>query len=217
MLSLAFPRPAARQPLRVLCLGAHCDDIDIGCGGTLLKLLSEKRRVEVTWAAFSAAGRRGGEFKASARRFLRNAVRSEVIAYEFRDTFFPAQYRAIKEALQALRKRLEPDLIFTHERNDPHQDHRVVSELTWSAFRNHIVLEYEIPKYDGGLSTPNAYVKLESRYVEEKVRLLLSCYRTQLEKPWFTADTFKALMRIRGVESGGGWAEGFKANKLCLG
>lgn len=217
MLSLALPRSASRQPLRVLCLGAHCDDIDIGCGGTLLKLLTEQRRVEVTWVAFSAAGARGAELKASAKRFLRKAARSEVITFDFRDTFFPAQYAAIKESFVALKKRAEPDIVFTHERNDLHQDHRVVSELTWNAFRNHLVLEYEIPKYDGGLTTPNVYVPLASRYAEEKVRLLMSCYRSQLSKAWFTPDTFKALMRLRGIESASDWAEGFKGNKLCLG
>jgi LmbE family N-acetylglucosaminyl deacetylase len=216
MLSLSFPQSSSRQPLRVLCLGAHCDDIDIGCGGTLLKLLAEQRRVEVTWVSFSAAGPRGVELKASARRFLRKAQRSEVITYDFRDSFFPAQYQAVKEAFVALRKRVDADVVFTHERDDLHQDHRIVSELTWNAFRNHLVLEYEIPKYDGGLTTPNAYVPLDAGHVEGKVRALMSCYRSQLARSWFTPETFRALMRIRGIEAGCAWAEGFHANKLCL-
>ena len=170
MLSLALPKPVARKPLRILCLGAHCDDIDIGCGGTLLKLLAERPRVEVTWVAYSTSGERCAELKASARRFLRKAARSEVITHEFRDAFFPSQYEAIKETFVALRQRVEPDIVFTHEREDLHQDHRVISELTWNAFRNHLVLEYEIPKYDGGLRTPPTCVSSRATWKRKSKR-----------------------------------------------
>ena len=216
MLSFTFPVPAAQAPLRVLCLGAHCDDIDIGCGGTLLRLLEERERVEVTWVVFSGTPERLAELRASAARFLQKAARAEVIAHEFRDAFFPAQYAQIKEAFRALQKSVQPDLVFTHERADLHQDHRIVSELTWNAYRNHTVLEYEIPKYDGGLTTPNAYVRLDTRQVEEKVRLLMESYASQRHKPWFTPETFRALLRLRGIECASEWAEGFHANKLCL-
>jgi LmbE family N-acetylglucosaminyl deacetylase len=218
MLKLDLLSAGKAKPLHILCIGAHCDDIDIGCGGTLLKLLSRTRRAEVTWVALSTKGERGRELKASARRFLRNAAHTRMVMHEFRDAFFPAQYAAIKEVFVSLQRLPEPDIIFTHHRADLHQDHRLVSELTWNAFRDHLILEYEIPKYDGGLTTPNAYVRLEKAHVEHKIRALLACYATQLSKPWFTADTFRGLMRLRGIESGfgSGWAEGFHVNKLCI-
>jgi LmbE family N-acetylglucosaminyl deacetylase len=154
----------------------------------------------------------------SAKRFLRNATQSQVITHEFRDSFFPAQYEAIKEAVIALKQGMEPDLIFTHHRADLHQDHRVVSELTWNAFRRNLILEYEIPKYDGGLAPTNLYVRLDKRQVDAKIKTLMGCYRSQLTKPWFTPDTFRGIMRVRGIESGGqeSWAEGFHAHKLCI-
>jgi LmbE family N-acetylglucosaminyl deacetylase len=218
MLELQLPSPAGRRPLRLLCLGAHCDDIDIGCGGTLLKLLSAGRKWDVTWVAFCAPAERARELRNSAKRFLRNAARSRVITHEFRDSFLPAQYESIKEAFIALKQLPDPDLIFTHHRADLHQDHRVVSELTWNAFRRHLILEYEIPKYDGGLAPTNVYVRLDKRQVEAKVKTLMDCYPSQLTKPWFTPDTFRGIMRVRGIESGGeaGWAEGFHAHKFCI-
>lgn len=216
MLELQLPRASARRPLKILCLGAHCDDIDIGCGGTLLKLLGEARRSDVTWVAFSATGPRERELRSSARRFLRNASRARILTHGFRDSFFPAQYAAIKEVFESLKQLPQPDLIFTHHRADLHQDHRIISELTWSAFRRHLIFEYEIPKYDGGLTTPNAFVRLDKVLVEGKVRALLACYKTQLSKPWFTAETFHALMRLRGIESGSDWAEGFHVSKFCV-
>jgi LmbE family N-acetylglucosaminyl deacetylase len=216
MLELSIPRPS-RRALRVLCLGAHCDDIDIGCGGTLLRLLASGR-VEVTWTVFSAPEERARELRASAKRFLHAAVRSDVITHEFRDSYFPAQYTAIKQALETLRNAMDPDLIFTHHASDLHQDHRVISELTWNAFRKHVILEYEIPKYDGGLLPTNAFVRLNKSQVDRKVGILMQSYRSQLTKGWFTQDTFRGLMRIRGIEaaSASGWAEGFHARKLCV-
>jgi len=216
MIEVAIPRPS-RRPLRVLCLGAHCDDIDIGCGGTLLRLLASGR-VEITWAVFSAPEERGRELRASAKRFLRRATRSDVVTHEFKDSYFPDQYRPIKQALERLGTAVEPDLIFTHHGADLHQDHRVISELTWNAFRKHLILEYEIPKYDGGLLPTNAFVRLSKSQVDRKVRILMESYASQLTKRWFTQDTFRGLMRIRGIESAStsGWAEGFHARKLCV-
>jgi len=175
--------------------------------------------VEVTWVVFNAEPVRARELRASAKRFLRGAARSSVITHEFRDSYFPADYGAIKEAFEPLKRMPAPDLIFTHHRRDAHQDHRLVSELTWNAFRRHLVLEYEVPKYEGDLSTPNAYVRLDKAHVERKIRILMGCYRTQRAKSWFTAETFRAVMRLRGIEAGQGtgWAEGFHADKLCLG
>src|SRR5262245_32586811 len=214
MLELQLPRPE-RGALRILCLGAHCDDIDIGCGGTLLKLLSGRRRAQVTWVAFSAPALRARELRASARRFMRNAARAQVLTHEFRDSYFPGQYMAIKEAFESLKRLPAPDLIFTHHRADLHQDHRLISELTANAFRAHLILEYEIPKYDGDLATPNAYVRLDKAQVEGKIRALLACYRSQAAKRWFTAEAFRAVMRLRGIEAGSSWAEGFHVHKFC--
>jgi LmbE family N-acetylglucosaminyl deacetylase len=219
MIELQLPRAARGTPLRVLCLGAHCDDIDIGCGATLLKLVGGAVPVEVTWVVFSGAGVRGRELRASARRFLRGAAATHIVTHEFRDSYFPGQYNDIKEAFEPLKALAPPDLVFTHHRADLHQDHRIVAELTWNAFRRHLILEYEVPKYEGDLRTPNAYVRVAESLVERKIKILTSCYETQLAKAWFTPDTFKALMRLRGIEAGSdtGWAEGFHAAKLCIG
>jgi LmbE family N-acetylglucosaminyl deacetylase len=218
MLELILPS-AHRRATRILCLGAHCDDIEIGCGGTLLKLLGRGGRWDVTWAVFSSNRQRERELRSSARRFLRGAAHTRVLAYEFRDTFFPAEYAAVKNTFESLKQLPPPDVVFTHHRADLHQDHRVIGELTWTAFRRHLILEYEIPKYEGGLTTPNAYVRLSKTQVDAKTRALLSCYPSQRSKPWFRADTFTSLLRLRGVEAGSqtGWAEGFHAGKLCIG
>lgn len=217
MLELQLPRVKSRPGPRILCLGAHCDDIDIGCGGTLLKLLAESNGAEVTWVAFSAPAPRARELKSSAKRFLRNAARVSVLTHEFRDSYFPGQYMEIKEAFDPLKRLPSPDIIFTHHRGDLHQDHRVVSELTWNAFRHHLIFEYEVPKYDGGLTTPNAYVRLDKAHVDAKIKALLACYASQSAKNWFSAETFRALMRLRGIEAAAesGWAEGFHVNKFC--
>src|SRR5579883_518673 len=209
MLELVPNAAAKRRPLRILCLGAHCDDIDIGCGGTLIKLLS-RGAWEVTWAVMSADGVRARELRASARRFLRRATRASVLTYEFKDTYFPAEYAAIKKTFESLKSAPQPDIVFTHHRDDLHQDHRIVAELTWNAFRRHLILEYEIPKYEGGLMTPNAYVQLPPAQVRAKARALLDCYASQRAKAWFTGQTFTSLMRLRGIEAGPGtgWAEG---------
>ena len=218
MLELQLPRPHRSRPLRLLCLGAHCDDIEIGCGGTLLRLLGSPGPIEVTWVAFSAPPPRRRELLASARRFLARAARENVIAHDFRDSYFPAQYTEIKEAFESLQQLSPPDVVFTHHRADLHQDHRLIGELTWNAFRDHLLLEYEIPKYEGGLDTPNAYVGLRKTDVERKVRNLMACYGTQRSKRWFEPELFRGLMRLRGIESGSahGWAEAFHASKLLI-
>jgi LmbE family N-acetylglucosaminyl deacetylase len=217
MIELTVPL-ARRRPTRILCIGAHGDDIEIGCGGTLLKLLARAGAWDVTWAVFSADAARTREVRASARRFLRRAHASRVLLHAFADSYFPAQYQPLKQAFAALQKLPEPDVIFTHQRDDRHQDHRLLSELTWNAFRHHLVLEYEIPKFDGGLSDPAVFVPLTRAQVSAKARALLASYPSQRAKPWFTASTFEALMRLRGVESGAasGWAEGFHVRKLHL-
>ncbi len=219
MIELQLPAPRPSRPRHILCVGAHCDDIDIGCGGTLLKLLARDRGWQVTWVAFGATKARAAELKASARRFLRRAAQSRVVVFDFPDSYFPAHYSDIKASMQSLRELPRPDVIFTTSRSDRHQDHRLVSELTWNTFRDHLILEYEIPKYEGDLRTPNVYVTLEAQHMRSKVNTLLAVYRSQRTKPWFTAETFRALMRLRGIESAAesGWAEGFHGSKVCLG
>jgi LmbE family N-acetylglucosaminyl deacetylase len=200
---------------RILCLGAHSDDIEIGCGGTILRLTRENPKLEFFWVVFGAGAMRKREALRSARLFLESAKSSRVVVKNFRDSFFPYQGKAIKEYFVSIAKRFSPDLIFTHYRDDLHQDHRVVSDLTWNHFRDHFVLEYEIPKYDGDLGSPNFFVALDETTCKKKSQYLLSCFRSQTGKSWFTEDTFKALLRLRGVESSAasGYAEAFYSRK----
>jgi LmbE family N-acetylglucosaminyl deacetylase len=206
-----------RKSLKILCLGAHSDDIEIGCGGTILKLIAEYPEVEVHWIVLSSTPERDREARKSASLFLKGTPRKTVVVKHFRTSFFPYQGEKIKSYFETL-KRVSPDLIFTHYRHDLHQDHRVVCDLTWNTFRNHLILEYEIPKYDGDLGTPNCFMHLDESTSQMKVRSLLSVFGTQRDKHWFTEDTFLALMRLRGVESGAPekYAEAFYSRKFLL-
>jgi len=211
--------PRRAGPLRVLCLGAHPDDIEIGCGGTILALLAARRNVECHWIVFSGAGGpRAQEAETSAGLFLARARRRQVVVHGFRDGFFPYVGAAIKEAFENVARTVSPDLILTHTRADRHQDHRVVSDLTWNTFRSQLILEYEVPKYDGDLGVPNLFVPLSSAIARRKTSHLHKAFRSQRSKRWFTADTFHGLLRLRGVESGApeGLAEAFYARKTIL-
>ncbi|HET6333602.1 MAG TPA: PIG-L deacetylase family protein [Polyangiales bacterium] len=205
-------------PLRVLCLGAHSDDIEIGCGGTLLRLLAERPGSSVDWVVFSATAERERESRASAADFLKDAAIASVRVEHFRESFFPASYTEIKECLGDVRRNGEPDLVFSHHVRDRHQDHRTVAELTWNAFRNHLVLEYEVAKYEGDLGQPNLFVPLTRATADRKVELLAKHFPTQADKPWFRPDTFHGLMSIRAVEcqAPDGRAEAFHALKLVV-
>lgn len=218
MLSLTplFP-VGARAPLRILCVGAHSDDIEIGCGGLLLEALAAGP-CEVLWVVFSAPGPRRAEARSSARSFLAGAAASTILIRSFRESFFPVQWSAIKREFEALRRRFEPDVVFTHFRDDRHQDHRVLSDLAWNTFRNHLVFEYEIPKYDGDLGRPSAYFPVSRPALDRKLELLLQHFGTQRSKHWFDRDTFAGLMRLRGIEcaSPSGFAEAFHARKWTL-
>lgn len=211
-------RPGNRGALRLLCLGAHADDLEIGCGGTLLELLSRSGAVEVTWLVFSGHGRRGEEARSSAAAFLKGSRRAEVKVEQFRDGFFPSQLAAIKEYFEALKRRVSPDLIFTHHRDDLHQDHRVISELTWNTFRDHAIFEYEILKYDGGLASPNVFVPLSGALARRKVKLTMRAFASQRSRRWFREQSFLGLMSVRGVEcnSASGYAEAFYGRKIVL-
>jgi LmbE family N-acetylglucosaminyl deacetylase len=207
--------PAA--PLHILALGAHSDDIEIGCGGALLALLAARPNARVSWVVFGAAGERAEEARASAARFLGSGA-ARVQVYAHRDGFFPAEFAAIKERFEALKALPAPDLVFTHYRDDRHQDHRALSDLAWNTWRGHTILEYEIPKYDGDLGAPNLFVPLADEVAERKVALLMEGFATQRSKRWFTEDTFYGLMRLRGIEcpTPTRYAEAFYARKLAL-
>ncbi len=202
----------------ILCIGAHADDIEIGCGGAILKLLAEPPSAEVLWVVLSADDQREAEARRSAEDFLAGAVESEVVVQHFRDTFFPYDGGEIKEYFRDLGRRVSPDVIFTHRREDMHQDHRIVAELTWNTFRNHLILEYEIPKYEGDLGTPNVFMPLEKSVCAHKVETIYREFKSQQSRSWFTEETFWSLLRIRGIEcaSRTGYAEALYCRKLVL-
>ena len=214
-LSIA-PSPAAR--LRVLCLGAHADDIEIGCGATLIRLMRGAGRIDVEWVVFSAPRERAKEARRSAALFLDGARSSRVVLHRFRDGFFPYQGAAIKRVFEGLKRRPSPDLVLTHYRDDRHQDHRLLSDLTWNTFRDHWILEYEIPKFDGDLGSPNCFVPLDKRTCARKIAHLHDAFASQRGKHWFAEDTFMALMRLRGMEcrAAGGYAEAFYSRKITV-
>ena len=203
---------------RILCLGAHSDDIEIGCGGTILRLLDAHPGVDVRWVVLSGDARREQEARCAAELFLSGAASRTVTVHGFRDGFFPYDGARIKELFEELKRESAPDLIFTHHRDDRHQDHRLVAELTWNTFRDHTILEYEIPKYDGGLASPNVFVPIDEPTRTRKVDYLMHAFGSQRSKRWFTEETFCALLRLRGVESASptGWAESFHGTKLVL-
>jgi LmbE family N-acetylglucosaminyl deacetylase len=211
-LALLAERPS------VLALGCHADDIEIGCGGTLLTLLRERPGSNVTWVVLGATGARAEEARRSAEAFLDGAGEVDVQVHTFRDAFFSSQLTAVKELFEGLKARTQPDLILTHARHDRHQDHRLVSDLTWQTWREHLVVEYEVPKVDGDLATPNLYVPLSEEVAARKVELLNAHFPSRHDRSWFTDDLFRGLMRIRGLEacSPTGLAEGFTVRKAVL-
>jgi LmbE family N-acetylglucosaminyl deacetylase len=209
---------AGRPVKRVLALGCHSDDIELGCGATLLALTRSRSDVEVTWVVFGADGERVDEARASAARFLGAAARADVVVHGFRDGFLPYVGAEVKDVFEELKGGVEPELVLTHTRFDLHQDHRLVCELTWNTFRDHLILEYEIPKYDGDLGTPNLFVPVSRELAEEKARLVQEGFPTQSDKHWFEPEVFLGLMRLRGMESRSpsGYAEAFTCRKLSV-
>jgi LmbE family N-acetylglucosaminyl deacetylase len=207
-----------RDLQHVLALGCHADDVEIGCGATLLALTRARPQAHVTLVVLSAEGRRADEARASAASFLASAASSEVIVHEFRDGFFPYVGDEVKEVFEGLKERLDPDVVFTHTRDDLHQDHRLVCELTWNTFRDHLILEYEIPKYDGDLGSPNVFVPVPVEAARDKARLTVEAFASQRPKDWFDEELFLGLMRVRGMEarSPSGYAEAFTCRKLSL-
>jgi LmbE family N-acetylglucosaminyl deacetylase len=203
---------------RILCLGAHSDDIEIGAGGTLLKLTRQNSDLEICWAVFSAPGPRAEEARHSADDFLAGVRHKEIKIGSFRESYFPSEWPAIKDWFEQIKAEFDPDIVFTHYRDDRHQDHRVLSDLAWNTFRNHLIFEYEILKYDGDLGSPNVFIPLSEQLCTRKIELLLKHFKTQSAKHWFTGDSFEAMHRIRGIEgaSSTGRAEAFYCRKLVL-
>jgi LmbE family N-acetylglucosaminyl deacetylase len=216
MISLQLP--AGKDRLSILCLGAHSDDIEIGAGATLLQWFASGRHFDVRWCVLSARGEREGEARRSASDFLSGVKGARVEIGGFRDGFFPADSESIKTWFEALKEDCAPDVILTHTRGDAHQDHREVCRHTWNTFRDHLVLEYEIPKWDGDMGRPNFYVPVSANALERKIALLLKHFGTQRSKHWFDRETFQGLARLRGMECRAPerYAEAFFANKVVL-
>jgi len=217
MIDLRLPKQPS-QPLSILCLGAHSDDIEIGCGGTLLQLKATFQNLKFHWMVFSAAGLRGQE-ALKAAEFIVGGSEKRIQLKEYRDAFLPYHGVAVKDDFEQLKREVNPDLIFTHWQGDSHQDHRLISELTWNTFRSHLILEYEIPKYDGDLGRPNLFVPLAEVVCRQKIDHLFAAFASQSIKPWFDRETFMGLMRIRGMESNSasGYAEAFHVRKMIIG
>lgn len=217
MMPLQFGAADAR-PKTFLFLGAHCDDIEIGCGATVLRLAEEYPAATFHWVVFSSDERRAAETRRAAAVLLAKAVERKIVIKEFRNAFFPFIGVELKEYFEELKRSVTPDAIFTHHRRDLHQDHRTLAELTWNTFRSHLILEYEIPKYDGDLGQPNLFVPVTKAMMEQKIETLMACYATQTNRQWFTPDTFAGLMRLRGIEcdSPTGYAEAYHARKMIL-
>ncbi len=202
-------------PLSVLAIGAHSDDIEIGAGAAILTWIASGAEVSIDWCVLSALGERAEEARASAADFTKGAARLDVHVAQFRDGYLPAERTAVKDWVETL-KRLKPDVVLTHQGNDAHQDHRLVSELTWNTFRDHLILEYEIPKWDGDLGQPSVYIPVSAEALARKIELLHKHFGTQRSKAWFDDETFRGLARLRGVECRERYAEAFYARKLML-
>jgi LmbE family N-acetylglucosaminyl deacetylase len=212
------PDGAGEGPLQILCLGCHSDDIEIGCGGAVLKLAAERQDAEFHWVVFSTKGVRGSEAACGAKQFVDPARMKRVVLKEFRDGYMPFAGADIKDVFEELKREVSPDIIFTHNRQDAHQDHRLIAELTWNTFRDHLILEYEIPKYDGDMGRPGVFMALSTEVCEKKVNLIVDTFRSQRDKHWFERETFMSLMRLRGMECNApsGYAEAFYGRKLML-
>jgi LmbE family N-acetylglucosaminyl deacetylase len=217
MIDLTFNKRTS-ESLTMLCLGSHSDDIEIGCGGTILRLAQQYPLCVFHWVVFSAIGVRESEAQRAAKLFVDPSRMKGPLLKTFRDGFMPFEGAAVKAVFEDLKHAISPDLIFTHNRKDAHQDHRLIAELTWNTFRDHFILEYEIPKYDGDLGQPNVFVPLTLELCQTKSQHIIDAFQSQHTKRWFRQDTFLSLMRLRGVECNapGGYAEAFYCRKLVL-
>ena len=203
---------------KILCLGAHSDDIEIGCGGTILRFIEAAPKAQFRWIVFSGNENRNREAQQSASAFLNEIESKQIDIYNFRESYFPFIGAEIKDCFEKTKQEFSPDIIFTHCNNDAHQDHILISQLTWNTFRNHFIMEYEIPKYDGDLGTPNLYVHLDESLVQRKTDFLCDFFKTQKEKLWFSEKNFRSIMSIRGIESNSptSYAEAFYCRKMVF-
>jgi len=217
MLKITLGKKKGMYP-RVLCLGAHCDDIEIGCGGALMNLIDEYQHIELYWVVFCSNQERQQESYKSFEIFSKKVQKKTINIFNFKDGFLPYQADKVKDFFEKTKKVLDPDLILTHYRDDRHQDHRIVSDLTWNTYRNHLILEYEIPKYDGDFGTPNFFVELSEATCRQKIGHILQVYTSQKEKHWFTEDIFLAAARLRGMEAcaRSKYAEAFYCRKIVI-
>jgi LmbE family N-acetylglucosaminyl deacetylase len=217
MLPLQLGRREA-SPASVLAIGAHPDDIEIGCAGTILKLIEQDAISDICWVVLSGSGERAEEARASAEALLEGVPSAEVLVCDFPDGFFPYEGQRVKDYFEALKRDVSPDVVFTHQRADLHQDHRVCCELTWNTFRDHLILEYEVPKYDGDMSAPNTFVPLSDQLTQRKIDHLMTHFGSQVPKHWFGAELFSGLLRLRGMEcnSPSSYAEAFFCRKAVL-
>ena len=211
---LTFRFDERREGLNLLLLGAHCDDIEIGCGATILKLIEKYKIGHIKWVVFASNVEREKEARACAEYFLEEVSSKEIIIKDFRDGFFPQMRSEIKNLFEGLKEGFSPDIIFTHYLHDLHQDHRLLAQLTWNTFRNHLIFEYEIPKYDGDLGNPQFFVEIEEEIIDKKVSALLKNYLSQSGKHWFDRETFYSIMRLRGMQSACKYAEAFYIRKV---
>jgi LmbE family N-acetylglucosaminyl deacetylase len=207
-----------KEGLRILCLGAHSDDIESGCGGTILRLIEKRQLASIYWVVFSGDKQRASEAVASAKSFLSGLKKKKIEVFDFRDGYFPYLGAGIKDCFEKIKINYEPNLIFTHFRHDLHQDHRLISDLTWNTFRRHLILEYEILKYDGDLGSPNLFFPLGETTCSKKIAFLKKHFPSQGKKHWFSEDAFLSLLRLRGIEanSPSGYAEAFYARKMAV-
>lgn len=214
---ISVEKSNSRKPKTILALGAHCDDIEIGCAATLAQCVASDPAVKIKWVVFSANEVRAAEARKAAERTLHGAHEVSIQIANFEESNFPSHLARLKRYFEEL-KEFSPDIILTHYRADLHQDHRVISDLTWNTFRNHLILEYEIPKYDGDFGTPNVFVPISAAELNEKCNMLMDCFDSQRAKRWFTSETFEAVARLRGVECNApdGYAEAFYCRKLSL-
>lgn len=217
MINLNFNQTEESE-LKILCLGAHCDDIEIGCGGTILKLIEEYSNITVYWVVFSSSEQRAQEATVSSNTFLKEVSNKKVVIKNLEDGFLYFQGKELHEYFEELKQEFSPDLIFTHYRQDKHQDHRLISDFTWNTFRNHLILEYEIPKYDGDLGLPNLFVHLDEAVCRRKIKYVMDAFPTQNNKQWFTQEAFHSILRTRGIESSSPsrYSEAFHCRKIVF-
>lgn len=212
------PNGGDKEPMQILCLGCHSDDIEIGCGGAVLKLAAEHPDAVFHWVVFSTKGVRAAEAERGAKGFVGPSRLKQIVLKGFRDGFMPFAGAEIKDVFEELKQEVSPDVIFSHNRHDAHQDHRLIAELTWNTFRDHLILEYEIPKYDGDIGRPGVFMSLPRDICEKKVDLIVNTFKSQSDRRWFERDTFMSLMRLRGMECNApsGYAEAFYGRKLLI-